>query len=1049
MAAVSQSIPTLLGGVSQQPDPIKLPGQVREADNVLLDPTFGCVKRPATYLVAEMATNIPVESKWFPIFRDQQERYIGCVYRDNGATNIRVFEADSGIERTVDVLGDAGDYIDVAPEDLEFLTIADYTLVLNKKSLVTMSSKKAEDAVQEALVVVNQVGYKTTYQVDFLRDGSSASQVKVYRAAEIKVSPGSYTIADGTGNCTYAGTADFLENSGSKTNLGFNLRVTCNPVQRTTYVKGDTFPTGLSLTKTSAKNFHFWFKQGSGNNSGWGGLVGGSYVYYDASITTKYGNINFRVEGRLSDEREKQKGWSNDNIRIVKLSSISVTSYTINSKNKWKTGLVLKSTLGTRVAYFKVSAVDKGPDTPQYSFDSTYSASVTLSNGGSGWRKGDSVTVALNGKNYKVTVTREVVGYSYQSESSVSYTTPNDATQGPLDVGLITGSLTTQINNLSNYTAQAVGNVVYIKRTDARTFNIQARGGSTDSAMYGIKGTVNDISRLPSQGVDGMVLKVRNSQDSEADDYYVEFRSNQGDIPGAGSWIETVKPGIQTEFNTSTLPHALIRQSDGDFEFRELSADYDEVNSFAARDVGDEKTNPDPTFVGKTINGMCFHMNRLGFLSGDGVIMSQPGDYFNFWVGSAIAVSDADPIDMSASSVRPATLHDAVSTAKGLLLFSTDAQFLMSANDVAFGPSTVKLTEIANYSNITEVKAMTVGTSVFFNSDSTTFSKVFEIAADSVDQRVLIAENTRTIPEYIPTGLTWAAASANNNIVIYGDDTSDAYVFKFWNQGNERSLAGWCRWRFSSDVRHMSFYDDVAYMVTYNSERTSYVLSKMNMLDDPSTATITMDDRRFEPRLDSYAPKADYDAASLVSTVGDNTRFRLLPGQYDGQEQACIQFNQAGSTFYKFIDIETDANGAYIELNSRTFDGSYSYNIGMLYDMRIELPQFFIKQEKRVDRVNVPMVTNVNLELYLSGNYSVTVQRLGYDDIEQLIEAKRADVYKANASSLINTETSQVGVYCRGDLTTVTLSSNDPLPAGVTGYTWEGHYNNRGVTNLR
>ena len=50
MAAVSQSIPNLLGGVSQQPDPVKLPGQVREAVNAYLDPTFGCKKRPPTEL---------------------------------------------------------------------------------------------------------------------------------------------------------------------------------------------------------------------------------------------------------------------------------------------------------------------------------------------------------------------------------------------------------------------------------------------------------------------------------------------------------------------------------------------------------------------------------------------------------------------------------------------------------------------------------------------------------------------------------------------------------------------------------------------------------------------------------------------------------------------------------------------------------------------------------------------------------------------------------------------------------------------------------------
>ena len=101
MAAVSQSIPTLLGGVSQQPDPIKLPGQVREADNVLLDPTFGCVKRPPTYLVAELATNIPKDAQRFNVFRDQNERYVGVTYVDGATTKIRVFEADSGVERTV------------------------------------------------------------------------------------------------------------------------------------------------------------------------------------------------------------------------------------------------------------------------------------------------------------------------------------------------------------------------------------------------------------------------------------------------------------------------------------------------------------------------------------------------------------------------------------------------------------------------------------------------------------------------------------------------------------------------------------------------------------------------------------------------------------------------------------------------------------------------------------------------------------------------------------------------------------------------------------
>ena len=79
MAAVSQKIPNLLGGVSQQPDPVQLPGQVREAINTYLDPTFGCRKRPGTDYIATIAEDLPTHAKWFPIFRDNNERSAGAM----------------------------------------------------------------------------------------------------------------------------------------------------------------------------------------------------------------------------------------------------------------------------------------------------------------------------------------------------------------------------------------------------------------------------------------------------------------------------------------------------------------------------------------------------------------------------------------------------------------------------------------------------------------------------------------------------------------------------------------------------------------------------------------------------------------------------------------------------------------------------------------------------------------------------------------------------------------------------------------------------------
>ena len=54
MAAVNQSIPNFLGGVSQQPDKIKFPGQLRVCDNAVPDVTFGLKNVPLGSLLRHL-----------------------------------------------------------------------------------------------------------------------------------------------------------------------------------------------------------------------------------------------------------------------------------------------------------------------------------------------------------------------------------------------------------------------------------------------------------------------------------------------------------------------------------------------------------------------------------------------------------------------------------------------------------------------------------------------------------------------------------------------------------------------------------------------------------------------------------------------------------------------------------------------------------------------------------------------------------------------------------------------------------------------------------
>ena len=169
MAAVSQTIPNLLGGVSQQPDPIKLPGQVREAINTYLDPTFGCKKRPPTEFIKLLSSTIPSDVRWFPIFRDNNEKYIIAIYKSGSPATIQVkaWDATTGDTRQVTVDSSAQTYLETSNLDsIKTLTLADYTLISNSQREITMSSVELDTIKKEALVVIISLAYYTTYSID-------------------------------------------------------------------------------------------------------------------------------------------------------------------------------------------------------------------------------------------------------------------------------------------------------------------------------------------------------------------------------------------------------------------------------------------------------------------------------------------------------------------------------------------------------------------------------------------------------------------------------------------------------------------------------------------------------------------------------------------------------------------------------------------------------------------------------------------------------------------------------------------------------------------
>ena len=66
MPAITQTIPAYTGGISEQPDQLKVPGQVKSIQNAIPDAIKGLYKRPgAKRIGSSPLTNVQSNGSWF------------------------------------------------------------------------------------------------------------------------------------------------------------------------------------------------------------------------------------------------------------------------------------------------------------------------------------------------------------------------------------------------------------------------------------------------------------------------------------------------------------------------------------------------------------------------------------------------------------------------------------------------------------------------------------------------------------------------------------------------------------------------------------------------------------------------------------------------------------------------------------------------------------------------------------------------------------------------------------------------------------------------
>lgn len=176
MPLISQSIKSLKGGVSQQPDILRFPDQGAFQENGFSSEVEGLHKRPPTVHVKRLSGPTLDKPLIHPINRDTGERYLLSVQQNSLKVwdlqgNPKVVNAPEGFS-----------YLNTADprRDIRCVTIADYTFIVNRQKVVQQNTADIWPVrPNEAYIWVKQGQYGKTYTIT-ITFADNSSQVITY-----------------------------------------------------------------------------------------------------------------------------------------------------------------------------------------------------------------------------------------------------------------------------------------------------------------------------------------------------------------------------------------------------------------------------------------------------------------------------------------------------------------------------------------------------------------------------------------------------------------------------------------------------------------------------------------------------------------------------------------------------------------------------------------------------------------------------------------------------------------------------------------------------
>ena len=765
------------------------------------------------------------------------------------------------------------------------------------------------------------------------------------------------------------------------------------------------------------------------------------FQYVTALSSSTLGNVHIQTINRDANERYVAI-FSNGNVRVFELDG---TEKTVNKPD----GTAYLNTSTPRSVMKTVTIAD---------FTFVVNTSITAAmdstlSGGTGTKAIIFINQATADTTYSVTIDGVTVTDNTHNDSTLS----TDTIAADLKSGLDSG--------LSGFTIDRNGPVLYVRKNDNSNFSIDGSDTQGNTKMTIIKDSVQRFTDLPTVSPNGYVVEIKGDDDTNFDNYYVKFVTNNSGAFEEGQWEETVQAGIPFKFDYATMPHVLIRQADGNFRFARVDGDTYTASGvsftlpkWGERTVGDVISAPDPSFIGNKINNVFFCRNRLGFLAGDNVILSRVSEFFNFFPETVVSVLDNEPIDVAASHTKVAILKSAVTMGEKLILFSEQTQFVLTSSADNLTPKTANVIVITEFESSAAAQPVGSGSSIYFLTQKGSFAGIREYILQGESQIRDAANVTIHVPRLIPTNVFKMAVSTNQDILVVlgSDNTNKLYVYRWlYGDGGQKALSAWFTYSINTNrsILNVDFIGTDLFAVI--EEANKVTLEKI-----PFETEFTETNASFEYHLDHKVTEAttgvsvSYSSGTGLSTFTVPYRLRAnmnIVGRYLGSGETSTFVDAQGNTKTlvsgQVLSTTNLTNGSTSTITATGDFRNSKFIIGEPFEMHYR----FSKQRLTEQGAGSPEYVGGRLQIH---HFYIKYEDAGFFKVEVTPENRDTSIHKftgrllGSASAAIgqinlDTGTFKVPIMSKSDRVDIDIKNDTFLPTRLASAEYEGIFHIR------